>query len=180
MILSYRENRPEFADSVFVAPTATVIGDVHIGDDSSVWFGVVLRGDVNRIRIGRRTNIQDGSIVHVTSQTHATIIGDDVTVGHGVKLHGCTVSDGALIGIGAIVLDGAVIGEGAMVAAGSLVTPGTVVPPRSLVTGSPAKVKRPLTDGEIADLKGLAARYVNYGREYRLSAHQLVDLTRSE
>ena len=180
MIFSYREVRPELADSVFVAPTATIIGDVHVGADSSIWFGVVLRGDVNLIRIGRRTNIQDGSIVHVTSQTHATVIGDDVTVGHGVKLHGCTVGDGALIGIGAIVLDGAVIGEGSMVAAGSLVTPGTVVPPRSLVTGSPARVKRPLTDSEIAGLKDLAVRYTNYGREYRLYAHQLVDLARSE
>lgn len=167
MIMAYRGILPQIADDAFVAPTATVLGDVHIGAESGVWFGVVLRGDVNRIRIGRRTNLQDGTIVHVTSGTHPTLIGDGVTVGHGVNLHGCTIADGCLIGIGAIILDGALIGESSMVAAGSLVVPGTVVPPRSLVVGSPAKVKRELTEAEIRQLRTLADRYVDYRLDYR-------------
>lgn len=165
--MAYRGILPQIADDAFVAPTATVLGDVHIGAESGVWFGVVLRGDVNRIRIGRRTNLQDGTIVHVTSGTHPTLIGDGVTVGHGVNLHGCTIADGCLIGIGAIILDGALIGESSMVAAGSLVVPGTVVPPRSLVVGSPAKVKRELTEAEIRQLRTLADRYVDYRLDYR-------------
>lgn len=166
MIMAYRGTLPQIADGVFVAPTATVIGDVHVGAESGVWFGVVLRGDVNRIRIGRRTNLQDGTVVHVTSGTHPTIIGDGVTVGHGVKLHGCTVGDGSLVGIGAIVLDGAVIGESSMVAAGSLVVPGMVAPPRSLLVGSPAKVKRSLDEAELLQLATLAERYVAYRLDY--------------
>jgi len=167
MIMAYRGIMPRIADDAFVAPTATVLGDVHVGAESGVWFGVILRGDVNRIRIGRRTNLQDGTIVHVTSATHPTTIGDGVTIGHGVKLHGCSIADGCLIGIGAIVLDGAIIGESSMVAAGSLVVPGMVVPPRSLVVGSPAKVKRELTEAEIQQLRTLADRYVDYRLDYR-------------
>lgn len=166
MIMAYRGTLPQIAGDAFVAPTATIIGDVHIGAESGIWFGVVLRGDVNRIRIGRRTNLQDGTVVHVTSGTHPTTLGDAVTVGHGVKLHGCTVDDGCLVGIGAIVLDGAVIGESSMVAAGSLVVPGTVVPPRSLVVGSPARVKRELNETELQQLKTLADRYVAYRLDY--------------
>jgi carbonic anhydrase/acetyltransferase-like protein (isoleucine patch superfamily) len=171
MIMAYRGIHPRVADSAFLAPTATVVGDVHVGDDSGIWFGVILRGDVNRIRIGRRTNLQDGTIVHVTSGTHPTVVGDGVTVGHGVKLHGCTIADGCLVGIGAIVLDGAVIGEESMVAAGTLVVPGTIVPPRSLVMGSPGKVRRTLTDDERAELKRLADRYVAYRLDYLSSTH---------
>lgn len=167
MIMAYRGILPQVADDAFVAPTATVVGDVQIGSESGIWFGVILRGDVNRIQVGRRTNLQDGTIVHVTSGTHPTVIGDGVTIGHGVKLHGCKVESGCLIGIGAIVLDGAVIGESSMVAAGSLVTPGTVVPPRSLVVGSPAKVKRELSDVELEQLRVLADRYVAYRLDYR-------------
>ncbi|MHB8811434.1 MAG: gamma carbonic anhydrase family protein [Desulfobulbaceae bacterium] len=166
MVMAHRGILPQIAADAYVAPTATVIGDVHVGAESGIWFGVILRGDVNRIRIGRRTNLQDGTIVHVTSSTHPTVIGDGVTVGHGVKLHGCTIADGCLVGIGAIVLDGAVIGEGAMVAAGSLVVPGTIVPPRSLVVGSPARVKRELTEGESEQLRTLADRYVAYRLDY--------------
>lgn len=166
MILPYRGITPKIAADVFVAPTATLIGDVEVGAECGIWFGVILRGDVNRIRIGARTNLQDGTIVHVTRELHPTVIGNDVTVGHGVKLHGCVVGDGCLIGIGAIVLDGAQIGEGSLVAAGSLVAPGTVVPPRSLVVGSPARVKRPLRDDEVAGFAELAARYVNYRLDY--------------
>jgi carbonic anhydrase/acetyltransferase-like protein (isoleucine patch superfamily) len=155
------------ASSAFVAPTATIIGDVHVGAESGIWFGVILRGDVNRIRIGSRTNLQDGTIVHVTSGSHPTEIGNAVTIGHGVKLHGCTIADGCLIGIGSIILDGAMIGEESMVAAGSLVVPGMIVPPRSLVAGSPGRVKRSLTDDECAQLQALAERYVAYRLDYR-------------
>lgn len=167
MILAYRGMLPEIAASAFLAPTATVVGDVHVGEESGIWFGVILRGDVNRIRIGRRTNLQDGTIVHVTSGTHPTTIGDGVTVGHGAKLHGCTIGDGCLIGIGAIVLDGAEIGDESMVAAGSLVTPDTIAPPRSLLVGSPARIKRSLTDDELGLLKTLADRYVVYRLDYQ-------------
>lgn len=167
MILAYRGILPDIAASAFLAPTATVVGDVLIGDESGIWFGVILRGDVNRIRIGRRTNLQDGTIVHVTSGTHPTTIGDGVTVGHGAKLHGCTIGDGCLVGIGAIVLDGAEIGDESMVAAGSLVTPGTIAPQRSLLVGSPARIKRSLTDDELGLLKTLADRYVAYRLDYQ-------------
>lgn len=166
MILPYRGVLPRLSPTAFVAPTATVIGDVQVGEEAGLWFGVILRGDVNRIRVGRRTNLQDGTIVHVTSGTHPTEIGNGVTIGHGVRLHGCTIGDGCLIGIGAIVLDGAVIGESSLVAAGTLVAPGTIVPPRSLVVGSPGKVKRALTDEEDAQLRALADRYVAYRLDY--------------
>jgi carbonic anhydrase/acetyltransferase-like protein (isoleucine patch superfamily) len=166
VILDYRGVTPKIADDVFVAPTATIIGDVDVGAESGLWFGVILRGDVNRIRVGRRTNLQDGTIVHVTRDLYPTIIGNNVTVGHGVKLHGCTVGDGCLVGIGAVVLDGAQIGAESLVAAGSLVAPGTVVPPRSLLIGNPARVKRPLHDDEVAGFIELAARYVGYRLDY--------------
>jgi carbonic anhydrase/acetyltransferase-like protein (isoleucine patch superfamily) len=167
MIMAYRGTLPQVADDAFIAPSATVVGNVQIGSESGVWFGVILRGDVNRIQIGKRTNLQDGAVVHVTSGTHPTVIGDGVTIGHGAMLHGCKVEDGCLIGIGAIVLDGAVIGESSMVAAGSLVAPGTMVPPRSLAIGSPAKVKRALSDTELEQLRVLADRYVAYRLDYR-------------
>ena len=129
-----------------------VIGDVEIGEDASVWFGSVIRGDVNHIRIGPRTNIQDMTMIHVSSKTHPTILEDEITVGHRVTLHGCYVERGCLIGIGAILLDGVRIGAHSLVAAGSLLTPRTQIPPRSLVMGAPAKVKRELTDDELAYL----------------------------
>lgn len=166
MILDYRGIAPQIAADAFVAPTATIIGDVEIGAECGVWFGVILRGDVNRIRIGARTNLQDGTIVHVTRALHPTIVGSNVTIGHGVKLHGCVIGDGSLVGIGTIVLDGVQIGEGSLVAAGSLVAPGTVIPPRSLVLGNPAKIKRPLRDEEVAGFAELAARYVDYRLDY--------------
>lgn len=166
MIHPYRGITPHIAADAFIAPTATIIGDVEIGAESGIWFGVILRGDVNRIRIGGRTNLQDGTIVHVTKDLHPTTIGNDVTVGHGVKLHGCTIGDGCLVGIGAIVLDGAQVGAESLVAAGSLVAPGTVVPPRSLLLGNPARVKRSLNDEEAAGLAELATRYVNYRLDY--------------
>jgi carbonic anhydrase/acetyltransferase-like protein (isoleucine patch superfamily) len=157
---------PRLHESVFAVEGALVIGDVEIGADSSLWFGAIVRGDVNSIRIGARTNVQDHSVVHVTSRTHPTSIGDDVTLGHRVTLHGCTVKDRCIIGIGAVILDGAVVGEESMVAAGTLVPPGMVVPPRTLVMGSPAKVKRELTPAEVAHLRQSAENYVRYARQY--------------
>jgi carbonic anhydrase/acetyltransferase-like protein (isoleucine patch superfamily) len=152
--------------SAFVAPGAVVLGDVEIGERSSFWFGCVARGDVNAIRIGARTNIQDLTTIHVTSKTHPTVIGDEVTVGHRVVLHGCTVKDRCLIGIGAVVMDGAVVGPESVVGAGALVPPGMVVPPRTLVMGAPAKVKRELTVPEVEALAKSAENYVEYAARY--------------
>ncbi len=167
MIIEHKGVVPQIDASVFLAPSACVIGDVQIGEKSSLWFNVIVRGDVNFIRIGRRSNIQDGSVIHVTRETHPTVVGDDVTVGHSVTLHGCTVNDGCLIGIGAIVLDGAVIGASSLVAAGSVVAPGTQIPPRSLVMGSPGRVKRELTEDECTHIHSFAERYIRYQEDYR-------------
>ncbi len=158
---------PRIDASVFLATGCVVVGDVELAAGASVWFGAVVRGDVNFVRIGARTNIQDQAVVHVTGGTHPTRVGEDVTVGHKAVLHGCTIKDRCLIGIGAIVLDGAVVGEEAMVAAGALVPPGMVVPARSLVMGAPARVKRALTDAEVAGLRASASHYVEYAARYR-------------
>lgn len=166
MIIPFNSIEPTIHGSAFVADDAVVIGDVHIGEDSSVWFGSVVRGDMNFIRIGARTNIQDITVVHVTSNTHPTILEDEITVGHRVVLHGCHVESGCLIGIGAILLDGVRVGRNSLVAAGSLLTPGTQIPPRSLVMGSPAKVKRELTDDELAHLDQSWRNYVELKNNY--------------
>ncbi len=173
MIFEHKGVAPQIDSTVFLAPSSCVIGDVCIKEKSSLWFNVTVRGDVNYIRIGRRTNIQDGCVVHVTLETHPTIIGDDVSVGHNVTLHGCTIHDKCLIGIGAKVLDGSVIGKSSLVAAGSLVAPGTKIPPRSLVMGSPAKVKRELTDAECDDMHAIAERYICYQDEYRTDVKRI-------
>ena len=173
MIFEHDGIAPQIDPSVFLAPGACVIGDVQIGEQSSLWFNVLVRGDVNYIRIGRRTNIQDGTVIHVTRETHPTIIGDDVSVGHSVTLHGCNVQDRCLIGIGAILLDGVEVGESSMVAAGSLLTPGTKIPPRSLVMGSPARVKKQLTEAECADFQSIAERYIHYQDDYRTRVKQI-------
>jgi len=158
---------PVFGREVFVAPNATVIGDVDLGDEASVWFGAVLRGDIGAIRIGARTNVQDLACVHLTEGLSATVIGADVTIGHGAILHGCTVGDRCLIGMGSIVLDNAVIGEGSVIAAGTLVPPRTVVPPGSLVRGNPGKVIRPVSPEE-AQMGVLGAEhYVAGARRFR-------------
>ena len=159
---------PQLDHTVFRAGSAEIIGDVTIGAESSIWFNVVVRGDVNFIRIGERTNIQDGTVVHVTHETHPTRIGDDVTIGHNATLHGCKIGNRCLIGMGAVVLDAAVIEDDAMVAAGALVTPGTHVPSGTLYAGSPAKYKRHLSDTEIAGLKQSAQNYLNYVRSYKV------------
>lgn len=167
MIVAYEGIAPRVAAGAWVHGSAQVIGDVHLEEQVSLWFNVVVRGDVNYIRIGARTNIQDQSTVHVTRERWPTIVGADVTVGHGVILHGCTIADRCLIGIGAIVLDGCEVGEACLVGAGSLLTPGTKIPPGHLVLGRPAKVVRPLTAAEIAELSESAAHYVAYAESYR-------------
>jgi carbonic anhydrase/acetyltransferase-like protein (isoleucine patch superfamily) len=158
---------PRLHARVFAAEGSVIVGDVEIGEDSSIWFGTVVRGDVNFIRIGARTNVQDHTVVHVTTATHPTVIGDDVTIGHRAVLHGCTVHDRCLVGIGAIVLDGAVVGPDAMIGAGALVPPGAVVPPGTLVMGAPAKPRRALTPEELAFLKRSAANYVSLAGRHR-------------
>lgn len=166
LILPFKGTRPRLHPSVWLAPTASVIGDVEIGEGSSIWFGAVVRGDVFHIRIGRYSNVQDNAVLHVTNGKYATIVGDGVTIGHSVTLHGCRVDDRALVGIGAVVMDQAVIGEESMVGAGSLVTPGTVIPPRMLAVGSPCRVKRPLTDDELAYLRFSGPHYRKLAEAY--------------
>ena len=166
-ILPFKGKFPKIASTALVLPGADVIGDVEIGEEASIWFGSVVRGDVNFIRIGDLTNIQDRCVVHVTVEKHPTVIGDRVTVGHGAILHGCRVEDACLVGIGAIVLDAAVIGHHSLVAAGSLVTPRTAIPLESFVMGSPAKVTRKLSSEEIENLEESARRYVKYASAYR-------------
>ena len=167
MIRPFGGVHPQIHESAFVEESAQVIGDVRIGEESSIWFNSVVRGDIYYIRLGNRTNIQDNSVIHVQDGSHATIIEDEVTVGHNVTLHGCYVERGSLIGIGSIILDDARIGSHSIVAAGALVSPGTVVPPRSLVMGLPAKVKRTLTDEEVAGLDVFWKNYVRYTRVYK-------------
>ena len=173
MVLKYKGITPQLDASVYLAPSACVIGDVQVGEKSSLWFNVIVRGDINSIRIGKRTNIQDGTVVHVTRDTHPTVIGDDVTIGHNVTLHGCTLQDGVLVGIGAIVLDGATVGSSSLVAAGSLITPGTQIPPRSLVMGSPGRVKRVLTEEECKHLQTFSERYIQYQEVYRTEVERI-------
>jgi len=166
MLRPHRGRLPAVDPSAYVDETAQVIGEVTIGPECSLWMNVVVRGDVHWIRIGARTNIQDGTIVHVMRGTHPTLLGDEVTVGHGALVHGCTIHDRCLIGMGAIILNGADIGSDSIVAAGALVVEDTVIPPRSLVMGSPARVRRPLTDDEVASIRDYAARYVGYRLDY--------------
>ena len=166
MMHSFKDISPKVHETAFIADGAVVIGDVQIGEDASVWFGSVIRGDVNYIRIGARTNIQDMTMIHVNSHTDPTILEDEITVGHRVTLHGCYVEHGCLIGIGAILLDGVRVGAQSLVAAGSLLAPGTQIPPRSLVLGAPAKVKRELTDDEIAGLDRSWRNYVELKNKY--------------
>ena len=166
MIRPYRGITPQVPASAYVDVSAQVVGDVVIGEDSSVWMNVVMRGDVNSIRIGARSNVQDLTCVHVMHDTHPTIVGDDVTIGHSATVHGCTVGNRVLIGMGAILLNGVDVGEDSIVAAGSLVPERMRIPPRSLVMGSPARVKRQLTDEEVASILEYSANYVRYRLDY--------------
>ena len=165
-VQAYKGILPKIADDVYIAPGAHVIGDVEIGATSSIWFNVVVRGDVNEIRMGERSNIQDNSVVHVTEGGSGTYIGNDVLVGHMVLMHACTIEDGALIGMGATIMDNVVVGKGAMVAAGSLVTPGKQIPPGQLWGGRPAKYMRDLSESEIANNARLCHGYTIRRAEY--------------
>jgi Carbonic anhydrases/acetyltransferases, isoleucine patch superfamily len=167
MIKLFNGVLPKVHESAFVANDAVIIGDVEIGEDASVWFGSIIRGDVNHIRIGARTNIQDATVIHVSAKTHSTILEDEITIGHRVTLHGCHIETGCLIGIGAILLDGVRVGKNSLVAAGSLLTPNTIIPPNSLVMGAPAKVKRELTKEESARLQRSWRNYVELKEKYR-------------
>ncbi len=174
-LYEYLGVRPRVGRDVYIAPAATVIGDVTLGDEASLWFGTVVRGDVMPIVIGARTNIQDGSVVHVTTGKAMTTVGDDVTVGHMVLLHGCTVGSRVLVGMGSVLLDGAVIEDDTIVGAGSLVTPGTRIPAGSLALGRPAKVVRSLTDGDRAWIRDSGLAYLDAGRTYRSGAVRCLD-----
>jgi carbonic anhydrase/acetyltransferase-like protein (isoleucine patch superfamily) len=166
MIRPFRGVHPQIHPTAFIADSAQVIGDVHIGEQASIWFGTVARGDMFYIRIGDRTNVQDNCVLHTRTGELPTILEDEVTVGHSVTLHGCHVERGSLIGIGSILLDEVRIGEHSLIAAGSLVSPGTIIPPRSLVMGMPARVKRPLTDEEVLSLDRYWRNYVEYSAHY--------------
>jgi gamma-carbonic anhydrase len=166
MLRSYKGVSPRVHATAFVDESAQVIGDVEIGAESSVWMNAVVRGDVHWIRIGARSNVQDGTVVHVMNGTHPTAVGDDVTIGHAAVVHGCTVGDRVLVGMGAILLNGATVGSDSIVAAGSLLTEESRFPARSLVMGSPAKLKRQLTDGEVASILRFSERYVGYRLDY--------------
>ncbi|MEO7329079.1 MAG: gamma carbonic anhydrase family protein [Minicystis sp.] len=167
LTLPFGDHRPRVGRGVFVAPNATLIGDVVLEDEASVWFGAVLRGDIGPIRIGPRSNIQDLACVHLTQAISSTTVGADVTVGHGAILHGCTIGDRCLIGMGSILLDNCVIGAGSVIAAGSVVTARTVIPPNSLVRGTPAKVIRQVTAEEALLGVDGAAHYVRGARRFR-------------
>ena len=168
LIIAYNGILPTIAGDAFIAHTATVIGDVVIGAKTGVWFGCLLRGDVREIRVGERTNIQDGTIVHVTKGKSGTYIGSDITIGHGAIIHACTLQDGCFVGMGATVMDGVVVESGAMVAAGALVTPGKVVKKGELWAGSPAKFLRPLTAKELAFFPESASEYAKLAEDYML------------
>jgi len=166
MLRPYKGTMPEVHPSAYIDQSAQIIGDVRIDEDSSVWMNAVVRGDVHRIRVGRRSNIQDGTIVHVMNGTHPTTIGDDVTIGHAAVIHGCTLGNRILVGMGAILLNGVEVGEDSIVAAGTLLTENSAIPPRSLVMGSPGKVRRALSDDEVASILRYATRYVAYRVDY--------------
>ena len=166
MIRSFNSVLPTIDATAFVDDSAQLIGDVHVGAESGIWMNVVVRGDINSIRIGRRTNVQDLTLVHVARGPHATVIGDDVTIGHSAVIHGCTIENRCLIGMGAILLNGARVGTGSIVAAGALVPEGMIIPPGSMVMGMPAKVKRALTPDEDASILRYAEGYVRLRLDY--------------
>jgi carbonic anhydrase/acetyltransferase-like protein (isoleucine patch superfamily) len=173
-LYEYEGVAPTLGARVYIAPTATVIGDCMLGDETSIWFGAVLRGDVFPIRIGARSNIQDNAVVHITAGSHATTLGDEVTVGHGAIIHGCTIGHRVLIGMGSIVLDGAQVGDECLIGAGALVTPGTVIPPRSLALGQPARVVRRLSDEDVARIAESSVAYVQYAATFSAASFRQI------
>jgi len=167
MIRPFQNKHPQIPSSCYISESVDILGDVVLGEEVNVWFGSVIRGDMNYIRIGRRTNIQDNCTIHVTTDTAPTVIGEEVTVGHNAIIHGCTVEDRCLIGMGAIILDNAVIGEGSIIGAGALIPPGHVVSPRSLYVGVPAKRIREVTQAEYDDIVERAQHYIDFAGMYR-------------
>jgi carbonic anhydrase/acetyltransferase-like protein (isoleucine patch superfamily) len=167
LVRAYLGHTPQIGADTFLAETAVIVGDVVVGARSSVWYGAVIRGDVFHIRIGDETSVQDNAVIHVTTGRNATVVGNRVTIGHSATLHGCTVADRCIIGMGAIILDSAEIGERCIVAAGSLVAPGSRIPPGTLALGSPARPKRDLTAEELAWLEVSAEHYVELARNYQ-------------
>src|ERR1041385_5795407 len=176
MIRPFRGVHPQIHETAFVADSAQIIGDVHVGEQASVWFGSVVRGDMFYIRIGDRANVQDNCVLHTRTGEKPTILEEEVTIGHSVTLHGCYIERKSLIGIGSIVLDDARIGAQSLVAAGSLISPGTIIPPRSLVMGVPGRVKRELTDDEVEGLNAFWMNYVTYVGKYKQEPSQISDL----
>jgi carbonic anhydrase/acetyltransferase-like protein (isoleucine patch superfamily) len=174
-LYEHKSVRPRLGGGVFIAPNATVIGDVELDDESSVWFGAVIRGDVMPIRFGKRTNLQDGAVVHVTGGTASTTVGDDVTIGHMALLHGCTIGNRVLVGMGSILLDGSVIEEECIVAAGSLVSPGTRIPAGSMAMGRPARVVRQLKDRDLEWVREAGRLYVQYSRTFLSAEVRRID-----
>jgi len=170
LLIAYGGHEPRVDASAWIAPGATLIGDVEVGPDSSIWYGCVLRGDLHAIRVGARSNLQDVTVVHVTRDRFPCEIGDEVTVGHRAVVHGCRVAGGALIGIGAIVLDGAEVGEAALVGAGAIVTPGTRIPARTLALGTPARVVRSLADAELVEQRARTLAYIETARAHARAA----------
>ena len=177
LILPYRRMTPKFGKDVFVAPTATIIGDVEIGDGSGIWFQCTARGDINHIRIGKRVNIQDGTVIHVDSGQFPAIIGDDVTVGHMALIHACTIEDGAFVGMHSTVMDGTVVEKGALVAAGSLLPPGKRVPAGEVWAGRPAKFLRRVGEKDLAMMKRIAPGYVELAKSYLVEGIGVVQET---
>jgi carbonic anhydrase/acetyltransferase-like protein (isoleucine patch superfamily) len=174
MISTFEKHRPRLGQGAWVAPSAQVLGQVTLGDGANVWYGTVLRGDVGTIVVGARTNVQDLSMIHVTTELHNTVLGDDITVGHRVILHGCSVANEVLVGMGAILLDGVQVGEQCIVGAGATITQGKVIPPRSLVLGSPARVVRTVSDNEIMHIRASAAHYVELAGRHAASVTCIV------
>ena len=166
MIHKFNKISPRISKSCFIAPNTSIIGNVVIGNDSSIWFGIIIRGDMHSIRIGDRTNIQDNSVVHVTTDIASTTIGDGVTIGHAAIIHGCKIKNNCLIGMGSIVMDNAIIGEGSIIAAGALISPNTIVKPRTLMIGMPAKPIRKVTDEEYEYIIESAEHYIEYSKKY--------------
>jgi len=172
VILPFRGISPDIDAEAFIAPNVSVIGDVRIGAGSSIWYGCTVRGDVNKVRIGKGSNLQDNSTIHVDSKQYPTIIGDDVLIGHQCLIHGCTIGDGATIGMQSCLMDGVVIEAGAMVAAGSLVTPGKTIPRGQIWSGRPAKFMREMDEGSIEDLREAARYYARLAKEHKQMIEQ--------
>lgn len=167
MIKKFRGKSPIIPDSCYISESVDLIGDVTLGENASLWFGAVVRGDMHFITIGNRSNIQDNSVIHVTTDVSPTRIGDEVTVGHNAIIHGATIEDRCLIGMGTIIMDDAVIGEGSIVGAGAVVPPNMIIPPRSLVVGLPAKIVRQTSDEELEMIIERAQHYIDFSQEYK-------------